>query len=241
MIILVDYYNLPELLQRRELHSIVETILERIGVEHLRAFGRIEIRLYGGWFEGKNLTHAAQRLSAATNVFPRKFTVAGMAKGAPMTLDVVAQVELAQSMKIDSRTPLEGTYRQHGLPTGLRCKPHPYSRCANPSNCRLFDVYDFIEKESCQEPRCNIATSDVLWRAEQKLVDSMIVADLIYFASKSDAIICLISSDDDLWPGVKSALMLGCKVIHIHTIENRPTPTRYSRTAGPNYKQLSLR
>jgi len=140
-------------------------------VEMNGAFQRVNIRLYGGWFEGKNLTHAALRLSADAKVFPKKFTVSGTNGGAPVTLEVVAQVELAQSMQIDPRTALEGTYREHGLPTGLRCRAQPYMRCANPSNCRIMGVYDFIERGSSQEPRCSISTFDVLWRAEQKLVD----------------------------------------------------------------------
>ena len=57
----------------------------------------------------------------------------------------------------------------------------------------------------------------LLSRREQKLVDTMIVADLIHLASRGETPIGLVSSDDDMWPGILSALNIGASVIHVHT------------------------
>jgi uncharacterized LabA/DUF88 family protein len=113
--------------------------------------------------------------------------------------------------------------------------------CVNASACPLDSVYDIIERGICPESTCRVVSADIMGKAEQKLVDTMLTADLIYLASNGSPDLCVVSSDDDLWPGIKSALILGARVFHIHTIAGRLTPTAYSKGAGPNYKQLPLR
>lgn len=241
MIVLVDYYNLPELLRRRGLSIVVETLLQTIGIGSLSANHRVRMKLYGGWYEGNRLTKAAQQLLKELASYPKAVKVHGLINSEAASIDLRVTVELARSMEIDPLIVIEDTYRERGMPEGLRCTSPPYTFCNNSSSCPLVDVYDFIDAEICPEPRCRVTPSDLLRRAEQKLVDTMIIADLIHLARDSSNEICIISSDDDLWPGIKSALLLGRNIIHIQTIRDRITPTRYSKTAGPNYKQLNLR
>jgi uncharacterized LabA/DUF88 family protein len=83
-------------------------------------------------------------------------------------------------------------------------------------------------------------TPDLLRKAGQKLVDTMMTADIIHLAANGSTDICVISSDDDLWPGIKSALLLGRRVVHLRT-HDRASAARYARDAGPNYTELMLR
>ena len=76
----------------------------------------------------------------------------------------------------------------------------------------------FINNKKCPEPGCTV-TPKVLFRAvgEQKLVDTMLVADTIHLARQGERILAIVTSDDDVWPGIISARVMGTHVIHVRT------------------------
>ena len=80
---------------------------------------------------------------------------------------------------------------------------------------------------------------DLLFRGQQKLVDTMLTADLIYLSRKVPTL-ALVGSDQDLWPGLKTAVMSGSTVIHIHPRSGESTPLAYSAGIGPRYVETSL-
>lgn len=240
MVVLVDYDNLPRPLRNRGLDAIVRSILDSIGGKRLSSHQRIRIRLYGGWFSGRNLTRIAQDLATAIRGYPKAFTVVIEDDSEPSSISVLVVVDLAQSMEIDPKTVIENTYRQGGQVEGLQCMPPPYARCINKSACPLQSVHSFITNGNCPEPYCGLSTTDLLRKAGQKLVDTMMTADIIHIATNGTDDICITSSDDDLWPGIKSALLLNRRVIHLHT-ERKASAARYSQNAGPNYTELTLR
>jgi hypothetical protein len=237
MIVLVDYDNLPVLDTRRGLTHVVDKLLNAIGAKALSPHPRVRLRLYGGWYERSRLTRRAQDLTAATGVYPKRVTVVNGTD----TVNLIAQVSLALSMEIDPRTNLENTFRARSIPEGLHCDSPPYTSCVNASACPLASVYDIVERGICPDSTCRVVSADIMGKAEQKLVDTMLTADMIYLASNGSHDLCVVSSDDDLWPAIKSALILSARVFHIHTIAGRSTPTAYSRGAGANYTQLPLR
>jgi uncharacterized LabA/DUF88 family protein len=237
MVVLVDYDNVPELERHRGIVSLVDKVLSTITVSPLLAYQRSKFKLYGGWYEGNRLSRAAQRLAIDIGVFPRAFS---LSDGTDKT-SVIVQVDLAYSLEIDPRNNLENTYRSRGLPQGLRCDPPPYPRCINSGSCPIAHVHPLINSGNCPEVGCRVTSADILVRSEQKLVDTMMTADMIYLATRKTADICVVSSDDDLWPGIKSALLFGANVYHIHTKPGRGTPSYYSRGAGSRYVELSLR
>lgn len=241
MNVLVDYYNLPDLLRRRGLQAVVSRIVHSIGAQKLSGTQRIKIKLYGGWYNGTRLTRDANQLLGDVRLYPKTEIVTENVNGNIITDSVIVQVELTRSIEADPRNVLENTYREHGFPEGLICENPMNVRCANAASCSLVKAFHFIDTGRCPDAQCGIRTEEMLRRAEQKLVDSMIIADIIHFANRDDVEICVISSDDDLWPGIKSALVLGRRVIHIQTIQGRTTPRIYSRNAGLNYTQLNLR
>ena len=87
---------------------------------------------------------------------------------------------------------------------------------------------------------CSTALGDLVKRNEQKLVDTLITADLIYLASRHPDVIVIVSSDDDMWPGIRSALALGASVVHIQTQVGRVIPVSYNPAVGSSYQQLSI-
>jgi uncharacterized LabA/DUF88 family protein len=91
----------------------------------------------------------------------------------------------------------------------------------------------------CPEPSCSVAPDAVLQRAEQKLVDTMLTADLIHLSQQGDDIF-VVSTDDDMWPGIRSALNTGCRVYHLHPRRGRSTRYPYRQPAPPNYFEFSL-
>jgi hypothetical protein len=77
----------------------------------------------------------------------------------------------------------------------------------------------------CPNSMCPFTLQDFLSKPTQKLVDSMIVCDLL-LVSNSNARVVVVSSDDDLWPGIYTALGCGCQIIRIRT-STKPTQITY--------------
>lgn len=238
MIILVDYDNVSNLERNRGVENLVNKILNTIGVSALLNYQRVKIKLYGGWYEGNQFSKTAQKLVAELGIFPKAFNVSDSSR----QISVIVQVELARSLEIDPRHILENTYRKNTIPDGLYCnQPPPYYRCSNTASCSIIGVYNFINSGYCQEQGCRVTTDEILGRDEQKLVDTMMVADIIYLANNKNLDLCIISSDDDLWTGIKTALLLGANIFHIQTIVGRTTPLYYKKGVGATYKELSLK
>ena len=80
--------------------------------------------------------------------------------------------------------------------------------------------------------------NDVLQKWEQKLVDTMLVSDLIFLATRGERDLVVVSSDDDIWPGIRTALQLGARVTQVHT-GGRETPADYTRGVN-DFWQVSL-
>lgn len=87
-----------------------------------------------------------------------------------------------------------------------------------------------IDRDLCPRKGCFIHPSDLVYKPSQKLVDTMLTADLIHYASTGTKRLAIVSSDDDLWPGIASACQLGSTVIHIHTFARH--------RVFPEYRQL---
>lgn len=216
MIVLVDYDNVR--LGRRGLRYLAARLLDSVGVRRCSAESSIRCRLYGGWFDGDRLSKAAQRLvPEMQSVFPRRMTVSDDASA----VRVRVTMELASAL-IGDRATLTHTYRRRSWPPGIVCRQAPFRGCASPSQCAVAGIEPFMNSNECPHPRCDVAPRSVLGRGEQKLVDSMLVVDLVRLAQAASELIVLVSSDDDMWPGIRGALLHGARVLHVHA--RRPPP-----------------
>jgi uncharacterized LabA/DUF88 family protein len=234
VIILVDYDNVRELDRNHGLVYVVERVVRTLGVTALENETRARVRLYGGWFQEQRLSRSAQRLAPQVQAdFPRPIAVSDQSRSAR----VVANVEIATSLECDPSSVLLHTFRPRSPQTDLRCSVFPFGGCISPGSCCLASLNGLLSSGTCPIPGCGARVSDILYRSEQKLVDTMLVTDLIHFASRHKETLVVVSSDDDLWPGIHSAVVHGATLHHVQTISGRFTPPYYSKLISGSYLQ----
>jgi hypothetical protein len=236
MIILVDYDNIEQLDRGRGVTHVVERIVRSVGSALLGQEARVRVRLYGGWFDDARLSRSAQLIiPKLQSDFPRPISVSDAAGSAR----VVANVELARSLECDPTAPLLRTYRPRSPQANLQVFHLPFKGCLRPASCQLAVVDRLISHGQCVGG-CATKMEDVLFRAEQKLVDTMLVADMLHFAIRHQEILVVVSSDDDIWPGIHASIINGAQVVHVHTASSRATPAHYSRLISGKYSQCSM-
>lgn len=229
--ILVDYSNLHRLDSQRGIAYLAAFFLERLGKNRLSAISRARIRLYGGWYERDKLTRLAQDI------------VADIAKAFPTVIQVAevkirVTVEIARSLVISPDHDFLHTYRPRPFPGNIKCADPPFVGCVDNENCPIVSVGTFVNMRECERDECGVRPKHVFSKPEQKLVDSMIVADVISLASRGEDC-AIISSDDDIWPGIRTAVEYGNSVYHLHSKPGQMTPSNYVDGIGSNYTQLS--
>ena len=220
MIALVDYDNLR--VGGRDIQATVQQLLDKVGAARCHGERAVRFRLYGGWFEGIHLSKRAQRLSADIDSrFPRRMSVVN----GKLAVTLMITVELARRL-VDDRIDLTHTYRRWSMPPTLSCLAAPFEACARPAQCALTGLAPFVNEAQCSVPACGVTPSSVLRKEEQKLVDSMLVVDLVHLAQTRSEPIVLVSSDDDMWPGIRAALLCGARVVHVRATK---VPRQYAR------------
>jgi len=231
MIILVDYDNIDKNILRHGILHLINRIVSKIDLLEIDSGRHVNIRLYGGWYEYNRFTQRAQNISA--DIAANLPSVALLSDN---LTSVIVNCEMAYSILADPTNHLFDTYRQRGIPLGLKAK-HPSScNCSTP-NCPVIATYNFLNNNVCTT--CNIIKpEDIFYKGEQKLVDTMLTSDLI-FSSNQPLNLGIVSSDDDFWPGIKTTLTYGKKIIQLHT-RNRNTPIFYTGTTNSNYIQRQL-
>jgi uncharacterized LabA/DUF88 family protein len=78
-------------------------------------------------------------------------------------------------------------------------------------------LQQLLSKQRCDSPLCGKPFKDALLVNEQKLIDTMICADLIYYSQSTDWPIILVSSDDDFVPALRLIKNQNKKVYVLHT------------------------
>jgi uncharacterized LabA/DUF88 family protein len=236
MEILVDYNNVQEVDRRKGVMFVVDKIVHTLGSALLVKSSHINIRLYDGWYENQTPTRKCQEIAAEVEA------------GTPTTLvvedgqqaaKVIVNVELAYSLKSAPAQHIWHTYRPTYYPSDVKCR-NPRAGGCNDPQCPLAAMHYFFTRRSCPKPECRVTPEALLYRSQQKLVDTMIAADLFALHLQSSRRIAVVTSDDDIWPAIKLVLQLNVEVFHIHTIPGRRTPPMYCRNAGSGYIQLQL-
>ena len=212
VIALIDYDNLDRMDRHRGVRHVMTKLLQALGRRRLPEDQKIDCRLYGGWYDRVSLSSRAQKLvPELRREFPRTIAVAGSHHTGP----ILVRAELALALACDPKVELTHTYRRHSLPPSLRCMKAPFPDCLQPSQCPVARLHPFIRNKSCPVHGCCVAPHAVLHRAEQKLVDSMIVIDLVHLALVTSEPLIVVSADEDLWPGIRFVLLLETPIVHI--------------------------
>jgi hypothetical protein len=217
MCVLVDHDNIPISIRKNSPLHVADTIcaaLERNLPDVFKSDQRLDLRLYGGWYSGNNQSRAAQQLSAQINRdFPYVFTLSASGVRIPITINA----NLAHALVILPKKTLHDTFRYRPSANGISCS-HPTAIGCVEVNCPSVAVFHFFNQAQCSHLGCPITPSKLVKpRGEQKLVDTMLVADLIYLAQINEPVLTVVSSDDDIWPGIISCMQGGTHIIHVST------------------------
>lgn len=223
MEILVDYDNLDSQVTRNGVWPLCTRISTVIASKRETAPERCRVRLYGGWYDGSQLTRLAQRLGADIN---REFPGTMKWQSGGKVTSCLTQAELAVSLQVEPRRHLFHTFRTRTFCAQLICQSEVFDDCRE-DWCPMREVEAFLRERRCPGSNCTVRQEDVLRRGEQKLIDTMITSDLIFLTTQGQKDLVVVSSDDDIWPGIRTAVELGARVTVVHT-GRRALPADYS-------------
>jgi hypothetical protein len=222
MKVLVDYDNIPGSIARQGLTYLADRILMKVHtiVPTLTA---LDLRLYGGWDRKNQLTKTGQELATQLRShFPRVLTVTAK----PIRLNM----QLAESLEALPGKRFVNTLRTEPV-RKIKSFVPSHTTCRN-SSCPIDVVAVFLNAARCPAEGCMATPQMLLSQDQQKMVDTMMVADLIHLASADGEPLAIVTSDDDLWPGILSALARGTSVIHLQTRTVNNVPPYLTRTPG---------
>ena len=204
--LLVDVYNFFDLSVPQETVRDLLILIEDSATpetEHL------DVRLYGGWFEGGILTrHASQLVSDLSSIrFPMQH---------PKRVGVLpGRIALADgSLALASRA-YGGTLRQRsGIKRVALLDGQLPRSCAEPQNCAVQALKKLARRDStCPTTTCSVRNHEAFKHKEQKMVDTLLVLDTLHLAAASPAARVVVASDDlDLVPALDVAAASGCDV-----------------------------
>ena len=238
MAMFIDYDNVERAVRQHGVEAVIRTVLRTMPEDILPPGTRISTRLYGGWYQRHRLSATARALSRdVRDSFPSDLSLTALEP----ERTVYVSAELALALAISPSTDLVNTYRVRGTPPNIRPRDFPFSGCALPRlKCPLAQTHQFLDERRCPQRGCSVRPRHVMTRSEQKLVDTMLTADLIYTALHSPKTMIVVSNDDDLWPAIHTSVNLGAVVHHVHPVAGRRTPESYASTLDANYFQYAF-
>lgn len=239
--VLVDYDNVNERFKRA---GVIESA---IGISHLIPFSvlsqyeSMRVRLYGGWRENSTLTRSAQNiLPEIRRDSPRLFSCGDGSRTHSMRFEVELADRPAWSTAVFSETFVKDRPARK-----FRARRDPWQNCAGQVGCGMAHLRDLKYSDSCRTSQCSVKAQDLIVRDEQKMVDTLLVADIAYLSlQRRDKNIVVVSSDTDMWPGVLLAANAGCLITHVHTNQGWKTQRHLklmldAGRSGMFYEQVS--
>ena len=222
MILLIDYDNLRQF-RNRGLSQNIQMLLDKIPPSDLASTERVHCRLYGGWLTDRNrhTKNAQDLLKQIDEDFPRRVRLYDRQT-------MMRKPELATSLVCDPHNDFPHTFRVR--PPVFNVRRFPLDGCIERDNCSIAVVNSFVYNQTCVRSNCDVSPREAFFRLEQKLVDSMIVVDMVYFATRQQKHVVLVSGDNDMWPGIRYALLNDTHLTHI-------IPSSSWRSSRP-YKHL---
>jgi hypothetical protein len=235
MHILVDIDNIPENMRRRGLRGMADRFVELAMSRADPADTRLDVKLYGGWFDRMSLTKIAQDLSAEIQ---RDFPYPLIWTRTVPSRKITINAKLAYSLESLPKKQLTHTFRWREPSRKMTCTDPRRTGCQL-ENCPLYPVVGFVNKNACPVVECPVTPQHIFKAAgQQKLVDTMLVADVIFLA-RTNPVLFVVTNDDDIWPGFISAMVLGSTIVHVST-EAGWSKSDYRRDVPGKYFQMEL-
>lgn len=227
--VLVDYDNVERASRKKGVRYVVDLILAAISLEDPLA--GVRLRLYGGWYDLSGPTKYAQSLMRdVMNDYPR---IESCRRISGKIIPLRVEVEMAYSLEMEPLKHLLHTYRPRLPPDNLRCRTAPEVGCTR-TGCSINVINHWVEHSQCPTVGCGVKLSDAVYRGEQKMIDAMMMLDLLFISSRHSKA-CVVSSDDDMLPAIRTALLQGGDITHIHTRKLSKTPA-YNILGHPKYR-----
>lgn len=207
-LVLVDYDNFippntrglgPDLV----VHEIVSII--RLMRQRYSSIEEFRVRLYGGWYSDGTLSvagsHVAQAIPPGA-VFP-------MVDHGDGTI-IRGEVELVDSLLAAPHLRFLETYRRRaGLPRiRLATSDSNVAGCTqSDGGCPVVALRRFSRKKSstCPIEGCRVTSDQAFVVHEQKMVDTLLVCDLLEGVRSAVGAIAAVTSDSDLLPALTAA------------------------------------
>ena len=237
-LILIDYDNLSSN-QKSSIQLLIEQILCHLAnTDQLDKFIKGDVRVYGGWYEEDKLTALAAQLNM---IFQDPVTGKVFDKNGQEIL-YNFQILLAQSLLSAPTQDFWRTYRKKSNPSrGIRFSQEMKS-CSFSGNV-MAQVKTLITTGLCPHSDCPNYSEEnlVIYRAEQKMVDTLMSCDLVYSAiiSPDSDYVIVVSGDDDFYPAlVLAGQFNNCSLVHVI-----PKASAQSNNLGvsPNCITLEIR
>lgn len=196
--ILVDYDNLTPIQKNRGLEDLAQRIITQVNLPENIIRTTCIMRLYGGWYEGSILSPKGQTIAVeAQSLSP------ALIKTSSVKIKTI--IELAYSSLEEPDFHIVDSYRRKGRPTDVRAQKKEDRGCES-EDCPLPIVRKALKKGLCPNMSCVNRCETILYRHEQKTLDTLLTCDLIYLAHQEGNIV-LVSGDDDFIPPLRSALL----------------------------------
>lgn len=224
-IVFIDYDNLLHWQKKKGLLDIITQALFKMPFWVNITRAKCDVRVYGGWYEGENFTQLAQKVSVEIQQDFPKIIHLPSHEGAPVALSVDA--ELAVSLLQEPDHLIFYTYRRKEKPANIRVEKPEDIGC-NDVDCILPLMKKILTNGRCPKDDCKVGHVNLIYRHEQKIVDTMLACDMIYAANEM-GFIALVSSDDDFLPPLRTITLQGTKVVRFHTRPNSQRPSWFSR------------
>ena len=211
VVILVDYDNLNLSQKASGMHDLVAKVLMQLLIDPETTKGTCELRVYGGWYEGNLMTRTAQELAVSLQ---NEFPVLIRLPTSPVNRAIfTAKATLATALIEDPGRDIVNTFRRKGRPSNIRIQKQEDAGCTS-EGCILPTLKKFLSSGRCPVSTCGRV--DLIYRNEQKIVDSMLTCDLIYAPQHGFDHIILVSSDTDFTPPLHTLLLRNIKVTRVH-------------------------
>src|SRR5262245_31238600 len=176
-IVFVDYDNLRPTQKSAGILDLVTKILVQLPWNTPMTRASCEVRVYGGWYEGTQMTRMAQEIAVQLQRdFP---AIIRLPVGNGPQLALRTNAELAVALLQEPGHHLFNTYRRKGRPSNVRVEKPGDVGCADAA-CVLPQMKQLLRTGGCPKAGCSVTTCDLVYRHEQKIVDTMLTCDLIH-------------------------------------------------------------
>lgn len=217
--VFVDYDNLTPIQKREGILDLLTKVLcltprSIIGARIIRC----DVRVYGGWYQEAQMTRMAQDVTVEIQRdFPS--VIRPPASGETPSIAVTANAELAMALLQEPAHHLFNTYRRKGRPSNIRVETPQNAGCTDP-NCILPLMNTLIKTGRCPKSMCSATGQNLVYRHEQKIVDTMLSCDLIHGGGGQYDGVVLVSGDDDFLPPLRTVLLHGTPAVRFHPKPN---------------------